>query len=87
LDLSILIVRSQLHFKERYRKKNEDYPKYPELDRIGLQGGALNVAVCTDNDHIESDIELFDECLRKDAEILAERLNVLRSLLDDLERS
>ncbi|MCK5816700.1 MAG: hypothetical protein KAH15_01720 [Candidatus Marinimicrobia bacterium] len=87
LDLSILIVRSQLHFRERYKKTNDDYPKYPELDRIGIQGGAMKVAICTDNDHIESDIELFDQCLHKDDEILAERMRILKSLLNELDDS
>jgi hypothetical protein len=86
LDLSILIVRTQIHFRERYMKKNEDYRQYPRLDRIGLQGGAMNVDICLDNEHIETDIELFDECLHKDDEILAERLSVLKKLLQDLDK-
>jgi len=47
----------------------------------------MNVAICTDNDHIESDIELFDQCLHKDDEILAERMRILKSLLDELDVS
>lgn len=82
LDLAILIVRSQIYFRERYMKKDNN----SQLDRIGMQGGALNVALCSENDHIETDIELFDECLRKDDEILGERLNILRALLSDLEK-
>jgi uncharacterized protein DUF6530 len=82
LDLTILIVRAQMHFRERYMKKEDKH----ELDRIGLQGGAMNVALCSENEHLKTDIELFDECLHKDDEILAERLNVLRGLLSDLEK-
>lgn len=82
LDLAILIVRSQMFFRERYMKKDEN----PELDRIGLQGGAMNVALSKENEQLKTDIELFDECLRKDDEILAERFNVLRSLLDKLKK-
>jgi len=81
LDLAILIVRSQMYFRERYMQKDDN----PVLDRIGLQGGAMNVALCKDNPMLNEDIELFDECLRKDDEILAERLNVLRALLGKLE--
>jgi len=85
LDLAILICRSKLIFKERYYKKETDYPNYPLLDRIGVQGGAMNVSVCTDNERIEEDIELFDKCLREDDEIISERLRVLGSILKELE--
>ncbi len=84
LDLAILICRTRLFFMERYRKSKDHYPNYPLLDRIGLQGGAMNVAVCTDNEHIEEDIELFDDRLHMDDEIISERLNVLYGLLKDL---
>lgn len=85
LDLAILICKTRLIFLERYRKNEKDHPQYPLLDRVGLQGGALNVSIAADNDHIESDIDLFDTCLRKDDEIISERLNVLRGLLADIE--
>ncbi|MCU0639468.1 MAG: DUF6530 family protein [Candidatus Krumholzibacteria bacterium] len=85
LDLAILICKTRLFFLERYRKNEKDHPQYPLLDRVGLQGGALNVSIASDNDHIESDIDLFDTCLRKDDEIISERLNVLRGLLKDIE--
>ena len=86
LDLAILICNARIFFRERYRKKENDYPKYPLLDRIGLQGGAMNVAICKDNEHIESDIDLFDDCLHKDDEIISERLRVISGLLKDLEK-
>lgn len=85
LDLAILICRSKLVFKERYFKNEKDYPQYPLLDRIGVQGGAMNVSVCIENEHIEEDIELFDKCLREDDEIISERLKVLGSILKELE--
>jgi len=56
LDLAILICRSRLYFLERYKKENSDFP-LPE--RIGLQGGALNVALAEENSQIAGDIELF----------------------------
>jgi len=85
LDLAILICKTRLFFLERYRKSEKDFPQYPLLDRVGLQGGALNISIAADNDRIESDLDLFDTCLRKDDEIISERLNVLRGLLADIE--
>ncbi len=70
---------------ERYHKNKEDYRNYPLIDRIGLQGGAMNVSVCTDNEFIEEDMELFDDCLHKEDEIISERLHILYGLLKDLE--
>ncbi len=85
LDLAILICKTRLFFQERYRKNEKDHPRYPLLERVGLQGGAMNISICADNDQIESDMDLFDACLRKDDEIISERLNVLRQLLQDIE--
>jgi len=85
LDLAIMIVKSRKVFMERYHKNEKDYPKYPLLDRIGLQGDALNVSVCTDNEQIEGDLDLFEAALAKDDEIISERLNVLQSLIKELK--
>jgi len=79
-ELPILICRSKLYFQERYA----DDSHYPNIDKIGLQGGAMNISICTENDHIDEDIKLFDDCLHKDDEILSERLNVLSRILKDL---
>ena len=85
LDLAILICKTKLYFRDKYFKKEEDYPNYPLIDRIGLQGGAMNVSVCTENEHIEEDTKLFDDCLNKDDEIISERLRTLSSILKELE--
>jgi hypothetical protein len=85
LDLAILICKSRLFFLERYHKNEKDHPNYPLLERIGLQGGAMNIAVCQDNEYIESDINLFEECLHKDDEIISERLNILYKLLKEIK--
>ncbi len=85
LDLAILICRTKLYFADRYHKKDSEYPKFPIIERIGLQGGAMNVAVCSDNENIDEDIKLFDDCLHKDDEIIGERLRSLSSLLKQLE--
>ncbi len=85
LDLAIMIVKTRKVFLERYHKNEKDYPNYPLLDRIGLQGDAMNVSVCLDNDHIEGDLDLFEATLAKDDEIISERLRVLSGLLEELK--
>ncbi|REE94341.1 hypothetical protein A8990_101134 [Paenibacillus taihuensis] len=84
LDLSILIARSIAHFREGYRYENFYDPENPVIDRIGLQGDAMTVAVCTDNDKINEDIKLFGQALSDDDELIGERLRTLSSVLKEL---
>jgi hypothetical protein len=84
LDLAILVCRSTQHFRESYRfEKLYDTDK-PIIDRIGLQGDAMTVAVCTDNDKIDEDIKLFKQALSNDDELIGERLRTLSRLLKDM---
>jgi len=62
-----------------------EYPNFPIIEKIGLQGDALNVDACIDNNHISEDLKLFDDCLHKDDEIIGERLKTFSSLLKQLE--
>ncbi|MDF2379610.1 MAG: DUF6530 family protein [Candidatus Gracilibacteria bacterium] len=85
LDLAILICKSKLHFQKRHEKNEKDSPQYPLLERVGVQGGAMNVAVCEDNEFLEKDMQLFDSLLHKDDEILSERINHLFGVLKELQ--
>ncbi len=85
LDLAILICRSQLYFREAYRQPELYDPEQPVIDRIGLQGDAMTVAVCTDNPKIEEDIHLFRQALAKDDELIGERFQTLARLLREME--
>ena len=75
LDLAILILRAKLHFREAYRY---------DIDRIGLQGDAMTVSVCTDNPMIDQDIQLFAGKLSEDDELIGERLFTLSRLLQEM---
>ncbi|MBD3918884.1 hypothetical protein H8B09_08985 [Paenibacillus sp. PR3] len=83
-DLAILITRSMSHFREAYRYENLYDPANPVIDRVGMQGDAMTVSVCTDNDRINEDMKLFSQALRDDDELLGERLRVLSSILKDM---
>lgn len=84
LDLAILVCRAQLYFREAYRFPKLYDPENPLIDRVGLQGDAMSVAVCTDNERIDEDIELFFEALRKDDELLGERMSCLARILKEM---
>ena len=60
---------------------------YTHLDvykRQGIQGDAMTMEVCTDNEKIDEDILLFSQALSDDSELLGERLSVLSRLLKDM---
>lgn len=84
LDLAILICRSQLHFREAYRYEKLYDSENPVIDRVGLQGDAMTVAVCTDNEKIDEDIKLFSQALAKDDELIGERLSTLSRILKEM---
>jgi len=85
IDLAILICRARQYFaEEAYRHKKGYDPEHPLIDRIGLQGDAMNVAICTQNEHIDEDIRLFEQSMNRDDELMGERLAVLARLLIDM---
>lgn len=84
LDLAILIARTKLHFREAYRYQELYDPEHPVIDRVGLQGDAMTVAVCTDNEKINEDIKLFNQVLSIDDELMGERLRTLARILREM---
>ena len=84
LDLAILVCRTKLHFKEAYRYENLYDPKKAVIDRVGLQGDAMTVAVCTENAKINEDIKLFSQALSDDDELIGERLRTLSRIVKEM---
>lgn len=84
LDLAILVCRAKLHFKEAYRLEKLYDPENPVIDRVGLQGDAMTVAVCTENEKIDEDIKLFSQALSNDDELIGERLSTLSKILEEM---
>lgn len=84
LDLAILACRARLHFREAYRYEKLYDENNTTIDRIGLQGDAMTISVCTDNEKIDEDIKLFNQALSEDDELLGERLKVLSAILKEM---
>lgn len=84
LDLAILVCRAKLHFREAYRYEKLYDTENPVIDRVGLQGDAMTVAVCTDNEKINEDIKLFSQALSNDDELIGERLRTLSRILKEM---
>jgi hypothetical protein len=84
LDLAILVCRAKQYFTDAYRMPLLYDPQQPVIDRVPLQGGALNVAVATENGRIDEDIRLFQQALSQDDELIGERLRRLGAILREL---
>jgi hypothetical protein len=77
-DLAIFVCRAKQHFQQACRCE------HPVIDRIGLQGGAMTVSMCTDNPKLHDDIKLFSRALSEDDELLGERLRVPGAMLKEM---
>lgn len=68
--------------RKRYEKLYD--PHNHVIDRVGLQGDAMTVSVCTDNPMIDGDIKLFRDALSNDDELIGECLSTLSRLLKEM---
>ncbi|NLM45290.1 MAG: hypothetical protein GX200_00615 [Firmicutes bacterium] len=84
LDLAILVCRALRYFQDAYRYELLYDPEKPVIDRVALQGDAMTVAVCMDNEKINEDIKLFSQVLSEDGELLGERLRRLSLILKEM---
>ena len=84
IDLAILVCRAKQYFAEACRFDKLYDLQRTTIDRIGLQGDAMTVSVCTDNPMIDEDIRLFSQALSDNDEFLSERLKTLARILKDM---
>lgn len=84
-DLMIFLSRTLLYFKEAYRLPMLYDPEKPTVERVGIQGGVMPIAVCTENPNINEDIQAFSQALNDLGEINGERLRVLTRILEEME--
>lgn len=85
LDLMIFLSRTLLYFREAYRLPLLYDPEKPTVERIGVQGGVMPIAVCTENPNINEDIQKFSQALSNLGELTGERLRVLSRILEEME--
>lgn len=84
LDLAIMVCRAKLHFQDAYRHEKLYDPENPVIDRIGVQGDAMTISVCEENERIDEDIQLFNQALSDDGELLGERLRTLSRIMKEM---
>lgn len=84
LDLAILVCRARQYFSDAYRFEKLYDPEKTLIDRVGLQGDAMTVSVCTANEKLDEDIKLFQQALGQDDELISERLHTLARILKEM---
>lgn len=84
IDLAIFVCRTKQYFREAYRYDKLYDENDAQIDRIALQGGAMDVSVCLDNPLLEEDIQLVAKALAADDEFLGERLARLAAILREM---
>lgn len=81
LDLAILITKTKDYLAQAYRFPKLYDEESTEIERIGVQGDAVTMAVCKDNPMLDEDIVLLRDALARDDELLSERLHLLANTL------
>ena len=82
--MTIFICSGLLYFKEAYRYPKLYDPNNHCIERIGLQGSAMTVSVCTDNQNIDEEIQSFTQIISNQGEIFGERLRILSRMLKEM---
>lgn len=82
LDLTIFVCEAINFLKDKSSRYEKGFdPENPIIDRVGLQGDAMTVSVCTENPMIDQDMKLFREAYSRDDELISERLHILADIL------
>lgn len=84
LDMAILLCEASLYFKEAYRMPKFYDENNLTISRVGLQGDAMNIKICKDNENLDKDIITLADELTNQGELLGERFNVLSQILEEL---
>jgi hypothetical protein len=84
LDLAIFACRGLEYFQEAYRFPKLYDPENPNIERIGLQGNAMSMMVCTDNPTLDTAIQDLSLAVGSQGEMIGERLRVLSRMLEEM---
>ena len=82
--MAILLCEASLYFKEAYRMPKFYDENNLTISRVGLQGDAMNIKICKDNENLDKDIITLSDELTNQGELLGERFNVLSQILEEL---
>lgn len=84
LDLAIMICRAEKFFREAYRLEDICSEENELISRLDAQGDSVTMKICMENPMIREDVRLFEQALRRDDELISERLRILSEALKEL---
>ena len=84
IDIAILMCEATLHFREAYRMPKLYNEENPTINRVAMQGDAMNITVCKDNIDLDKDIFTFSDEISRQGELLGERFRILSRTLEEL---
>lgn len=84
MDLMLVLGHTMAHFRSAYRLPLLYDPQNPDIARVGLQGDALTLSVCTENPNLSQELAAFSQALSDLGELTGERLRSLTALLHEL---
>ena len=82
--MAILLCEASLYFKEAYRMPKFYDENNLTISRVGLQGDAMNIKICEDNENLDKDIIALADEFSNQGELLGERFRVLSEILEEL---
>ncbi len=85
MDLMILLSRTLLYFREAYRLPLMYNPENPMVERVGIQGDAMSVEICTENPKLNEEIQNFSQAINDLGELTGARFRVLSKVIEELE--
>lgn len=85
MDLMIFLARTFQYFQSAYCLPLLYDPENPILERIGLQGSAMQVEICMENPNLQQDLVLFSQAMGEMGELTGERFRTLKRILKTIE--
>ncbi|GAB6258151.1 MULTISPECIES: DUF6530 family protein [Peribacillus] len=84
LDLAILILSTNLYFRDAYKFEKLYDPENQIVTALGLQGNKMQLEIDTKNENLDKDIQYFYDMLQSDGEILGERFRIINNIMKEM---
>lgn len=84
MDAAIFLIKTISYFMDAYRYPLLYNTENPVIERVGVQGDAMHIEVCTENPEINKDIQDFSQSLSDLGELTGERLRILSRIIREM---
>lgn len=84
IDMAILVCEASLYFRDAYRMPKLYDEKNPTINRVAIQGDAMNINISKENKDLDKDIFTLSDEFSRQGELLGERFRVLAGILEEM---